>query len=140
MVTIYSISSFGKALKKLLKKKGHEKTSELLCDKFKNLKIEEYRDMKVLITDEKKYRKIKVRIKGESRGKSGGYRLLFLVHKEKEFIVLFTVYPKKGSSGKETVSNNDLKKYISSFISEYKEGALIKYDISGSVLEAVDLN
>ena len=87
--------------------------------------------------ENRKFSIMKIRIKNSDQkvGKRGGYRLIFLINEEKQFIAFLFLYPKTGRFGKENYDNPELKEFLNTFITEYEGNTLIPIDINNITLK-----
>lgn len=141
MIRFGSIHDFRKSLKKLTArpKDGFSSLHDDICDSFKDKSIEDIRNSYTLILDDEKYKLIKIRIavSCQNSGKSNGVRLIYVVLKEKEDVYLLDVYPKKGASGTNNISDNEVKYYIETLIDEIKKDSIIYHNIDEK-LKSID--
>lgn len=125
-------STFCNALKKLTKGKRsiHVTLPCIICDALKGLDIEKIRENRDMVLTDKGYNIVKYRLKSSTGGKSDGYRLIYFVSLKEETVVFLYVYPKKGESGRSTISQKDIKLFLKELIVEKKKNLLTTYDIN----------
>lgn len=132
MTRYFTISSFRNALQELLKvKKGvYKGIEEEIVAEFKDKPIEQIRQNRDMILLEGDAIIIKLRLpdKKQRLSKKDGYRLIYLVSKEKEIITFLFLYPKNGPCQKISISRDDLKFLLNEFIKEVSSNSLVVYN------------
>ena len=80
---------------------------------------------------------LKIRIPCESRniGKSGGFRLIAMIDRQAQEIVLLEIFPKVGPLARDNIDNQSLKFVINKFIQEREAGELIELNADKSLEE-----
>ena len=132
----YSISAFREALNKLLKKPKDGYTSVVndICNDFKEKTIDEIRNNRDMVFDDKTYRIVKLRLPNslQKLSKSNGFRLIYYVNKKKDEVVFLYVYPKRGNLGLITISQERIISLLGDLIQESQDNKLTEMNsISG---------
>ncbi|MDH6304607.1 mRNA-degrading endonuclease RelE of RelBE toxin-antitoxin system [Parabacteroides sp. PF5-5] len=135
MCTYLSTESFRTQISKLTKKAkdGYSSINEDVCSVFSSLKHEDIVQLSTTIWEEETFKIKKIRI-GNSHlklSKRDGFRLFFLVRKDRKEVVFLFAYPKNGCHGQIDIPTKDrlnlLKEYINT------AGSLVKHDIANSL-------
>ena len=90
--------------------------------------IRQNRDM-ILIDDEYILIKLRMPDKKHKLSKRDGFRLIYLVYKETEEVVLLDVYPKNGPSQQLDISDAQLIELVREFVDEREKQILIPFEI-----------
>lgn len=82
-----------------------------------------------MVLNETQFTVIKFRIpnSGQNTSKRDGFRLIYLVHKQKEEVVFLYVYPKRGAQGLNTVDAEKIVSLLRDYVSERQESKLESY-------------
>lgn len=128
-----STLSFRKSLSQLLKAKKGEYTSIRLdiAKVFHGKKPDEIFSSPDMIKQETEFKIIKIRLSNTNSklSKRDGYRLIYLINSKKDNVCLFYVYPKMGSLAQDSISDNDLKRYLVEYLNGYTEKSLVCLDL-----------
>ena len=89
-------------------------------------KIRTNRDM-ILIQDEAIIVKLRLPDKRLQLSKANGYRLIYMVSTVHERVVFLDIYPKRGPLQQIDISEKDLLRLLTEFISENEKGILEEY-------------
>jgi mRNA-degrading endonuclease RelE of RelBE toxin-antitoxin system len=126
MCTFYSTEGFREALRQLIKKPKERYGSvvEDICDEFSGKSFREITGARVMIGEESGFRIIKTRIKNSAQdlSKKDGFRLIYLVSKEKNAVVFLFVFPKRGPQRKNNITFQEQE----SLIKNYKEQSTLQ--------------
>ncbi|KAA6345418.1 hypothetical protein EZS27_007016 [termite gut metagenome] len=132
MIEFYSISDFRRQVIRLLKKKEYSEVEKEIKNEFKGKTIEDIRiNRGILVRETGFFKIIKLRLSDKKRNlsKSNGYRLIYLVFKNKEMVIFLFVYPKRGNMGIITVSEQTIKCHLGQFLKEKEKNLLQQYNI-----------
>ncbi|NID09383.1 hypothetical protein [Fibrivirga algicola] len=74
---------------------------------------------------------IKVRFPCKSNGKnkSGGFRVISFINKERQEITFLDVYPKAGSQRSDNLVEGGKEMLLEEYVEEHESGALIEHDL-----------
>ena len=139
MVNFASVTTFRTRLAALLKvKRGvYAAGPDEICIAFKDATIEQIRQNRdmVLLNNDAVVIKLRLPDKRQHLSKADGYRLIYLVLKEKSVVVLLDVYPKRGPSQQLDIDDNEIARLIEEFYVELNLGVLVAHDINDSLKE-----
>ena len=139
MVNFASVSTFRVRLASLLKvKRGvYSAASKSICDAFQNASIEQIRQNRdmVLMRNDSVVIKLRLQDKKQHLSKSDGYRLIYLVLKERPIVVFMDIYPKRGPLQQLDIEDNEIEYLVNEFYSELNASKLIAHDINDHLKE-----
>ena len=126
MVNFASVTTFRMRLSALLKvKRGvYAAVPDEIC----------IRDM-VLLNNDAVVIKLRLPDKKQHLSKADGYRLIYLVLKEKSVVILLDVYPKRGPSQQLDIDDNEIARLVEEFYVELDSGVLVAHDINDRLKE-----
>ena len=134
MVDFASVTTFRTRLAALLKvKRGvYAAVPEEICNAFKDATIEEIRQNRdmVLLNNDAVVIKLRLPDKKQHLSKADGYRLMYLVLKEKSVVILLDVYPKRGPSQQLDIDDDEIARLVGEFYIELESGILVAHDIN----------
>ena len=139
MVNFASVTTFRTRLSALLKVKRGVSAAvpDEICIAFKNATIEQirqHRDM-VLLNNDAVVIKLRLPDKKQHLSKADGYRLIYLVLKEKSVVILLDVYPKRGPSQQLDIDDDEIARLVEEFYVELDSGVLVAHDINDRLKE-----
>jgi mRNA-degrading endonuclease RelE of RelBE toxin-antitoxin system len=139
MVNFASVTTFRTRLSALLKvKRGvYAAVPDEICIAFKNATIEQIRQNRdmVLLNNDAVVIKLRLPDKKQHLSKADGYRLIYLVLKEKSVVILLDVYPKRGPSQQLDIDDNEIARLVEEFYVELDSGVLVAHDINDRLKE-----
>ena len=139
MVNFASVTTFRTRLAALLKvKRGvYAAVPDEICIAFKNATIEQIRQNRdmVLLNNDAVVIKLRLPDKKQHLSKADGYRLIYLVLKEKSVVILLDVYPKRGPSQQLDIDDNEIARLVEEFYVELDSGVLVAHDINDRLKE-----
>lgn len=139
MVYFASVSTFRKRLVELLKvKRGvYSAAPNSICDAFKDASIEQIRQNRdmVLMNNDSVVIKLRLQDKKQHLSKSDGYRLIYLVLKERPIVIFLDIYPKRGPLQQLDIEDDEIERLVNEFTSELEASKLIAHDINDSLKE-----
>lgn len=139
MVFFASVTTFRTRLSALLKvKRGvYAAVPDEICIAFKNATIEQIRQNRdmVLLNNDAVVIKLRLPDKKQHLSKADGYRLIYLVLKEKSVVILLDVYPKRGPSQQLDIDDNEIARLVEEFYVELDSGVLVAHDINDRLKE-----
>ena len=139
MVNFASVTTFRTRLSALLKvKRGvYAAVPDEICIAFKNATIEQIRQNRdmVLLNNDAVVIKLRLPDKKQHLSKADGYRLIYLVLKEKSVVILLDVYPKRGPSQQLDIDDNEIARLVEEFYVELDSGVLVAHDINDRLNE-----
>lgn len=139
MVYFASVSTFRERLVELLKvKRGvYSAAPNSICDAFKDASIEQIRQNRdmVLMNNDSVVIKLRLQDKKQHLSKSDGYRLIYLVLKERPIVIFLDIYPKRGPLQQLDIEDDEIARLINEFNSELNASKLIAHDINDSLNE-----
>lgn len=139
MVFFASVTTFRTRLSALLKvKRGvYAAVPDEICIAFKNATIEQIRQNRdmVLLNNDAAVIKLRLPDKKQHLSKADGYRLIYLVLKEKSVVILLDVYPKRGPSQQLDIDDNEIARLVEEFYVELDSGVLVAHDINDRLKE-----
>lgn len=131
MIIFKSISTFRIRLNEMLSvRKGvYSSVPEEIKREFESSDIEKIRNNRdmILIQDEAIIVKLRLPDKRLQLSKANGYRLVYMVSTIHERVVFLDIYPKRGSLQRLDISEKDLLRLLTEFISENEKGILEEY-------------
>lgn len=131
MIIFQSISYFRERLSALKKvKRGVYATiDEEIRREFTGKSIEQIRMNNDMILIEDSYITIKLRLPDRKHklSKKDGFRLLYLVYKDKEEVAFLDIYPKNGPKQQLDENDETIAWLIDSYATEKDSGTLINY-------------
>lgn len=134
MVNFASVTTFRTRIAALLKvKRGvYAAVPEEICNAFKDATIEEIRQNRdmVLLNNDAVVIKLRLPDKKQHLSKADGYRLIYLVLKEKSVVILLDVYPKRGPSQQLDIDDDEIARLVGEFYVELESGILVAHDIN----------
>lgn len=139
MVNFASVTTFRLRFSALLKvKRGvYAAVPDEICIAFKNATIEQIRQNRdmVLLNNDAVVIKLRLPDKKQHLSKADGYRLIYLVLKEKSVVILLDVYPKRGPSQQLDIDDNEIARLVEEFYVELDSGVLVAHDINDRLKE-----
>jgi mRNA-degrading endonuclease RelE of RelBE toxin-antitoxin system len=139
MVNFASVTTFRTRLSALLKvKRGvYAAVPDEICIAFKNATIEQIRQNRdmVLLNNDAVMIKLRLPDKKQHLSKADGYRLIYLVLKEKSVVILLDVYPKRGPSQQLDIDDDEIARLVEEFYVELDSGVLVAHDINDRLKE-----
>ncbi|MDR1937758.1 MAG: hypothetical protein LBQ73_04575 [Tannerellaceae bacterium] len=127
---------FGRQIADLLKKPkdGYTSVEKDIYDCIRAKTYNELLDSHDMVRDEKNFRIVKMRLKNSAQRLSSrdGYRLIFLIRKDREEVVLLYAYPKQGNKGQMSVSRDDILTFLNDYINHQKSGTLNSLNLETS--------
>ena len=139
MVNFASVTTFRMRLSALLKvKRGvYAAVPDEICIAFKNATIEQIRQNRdmVLLNNDAVVIKLRLPDKKQHLSKADGYRLIYLVLKEKSVVILLDVYPKRGPSQQLDIDDNEIARLVEEFYVELDSGILVAHNINDRLKE-----
>ncbi len=131
MIRFYAITSFSDNLNELKKvKRGvYANVEDEIRSEFSDRSIEEIRSNRdmILMSDDAIVIKLRLPDKKHRLAKKDGYRLIYMVSKNKETVVFLDIYPKRGPKQRLSVSDQELADLLSQFAEEVKSGNLSEF-------------
>lgn len=98
---------------------------------FRGFSIEQIRqnyDM-ILLDDPRIVIKLRLPDKKHRLSKRDGYRLIYLVYKDREEVALLDVYPKNGPMQQLDIADEEVVELVRQYIDEKERGVLIPFEI-----------
>ena len=98
---------------------------------FRGFSIEQIRqnyDM-ILLDDPRIVIKLRLPDKKHRLSKRDGYRLIYLVYKDREEVALLDVYPKNGPMQQLDIADEEVVELVRQYIYEKERGVLIPFEI-----------
>ena len=95
---------------------------------FRGCTIEQIRqnyDM-ILLDDPRIVIKLRLPDKKHRLSKRDGYRLIYLVYKDRDEVVFLDVYPKNGPMQQLDIADNDVVELVHQYVDEKENGTLVK--------------
>ena len=139
MVFFASVTTFRTRLSALLKvKRGvYAAVPDEICIAFKNATIEQIRQNRdmVLLNNDAAVIKLRLPDKKQHLSKADGYRLIYLVLKEKSVVILLDVYPKRGPSQQLDIDDNEIARLVEEFYVDLDSGVWVAHDINDRLKE-----
>lgn len=128
MLKFYSIQRFRDAVSKLCskRKEGYISVKNDIYSFFCGKSVDEIRINRDMVRDEKTFSIIKLRMPNsyQNLSKKDGYRLIYLVHKQREEVIFLYVYPKRGAQGLNTISAKDMITLLNDYVNEKQTSML----------------
>lgn len=83
---------------------------------------------------------LKVRVRNSIRniGKSGAFRVISVIDREKDEIVFMYIYPKTGALAKESLSNDFTSELLKVYLSEREGKSLVRLDLDNELAEIIE--
>lgn len=133
MIQYFSITTFRNRIASLLKvKRGvYANVTSEINKEFKGKTIEQIRQSRDMILCENDVTVIKLRLpdKRQKLSRKDGYRLIYLVSKTQETVILLDIYPKNGPLQQLSISEKDLTGLLKEFAKEANDGTIAPLDI-----------
>ena len=133
MIQYFSITTFRNRIASLLKvKRGvYANVTSEINKEFKGKTIEQIRQSRDMILCENDVIVIKLRLpdKRQTLSRRDGYRLIYLVSKTQETVILLDIYPKNGPLQQLSISEKDLTGLLKEFAKEANDGTIAPLDI-----------
>lgn len=133
MIQYFSITTFRNRIASLLKvKRGvYANVTSEINKEFKGKTIEQIRQSRDMILCENDVTVIKLRLpdKRQKLSRRDGYRLIYLVSKTQETVILLDIYPKNGPLQQLSISEKDLTGLLKEFAEEANAGTIAPLDI-----------
>ncbi len=133
MIQYFSITTFRNRIASLLKvKRGvYANVTSEINKEFNGKTIEQIRQSRDMILCENDVTVIKLRLpdKRQKLSRKDGYRLIYLVSKTQETVILFDIYPKNGPLQQLSISEKDLTGLLKEFAEEANDGTIAPLDI-----------
>lgn len=141
MVYFASVSTFRIRLAALLKVKHgvYSGVPNEICKSFKDVPIEQIRQNRdmILLNNELVVIKLRLPDKRQHLSKSDGYRLIYLVLKDRPAVVLLDIYPKRGPSQQLDIEDDEVNRLVTEFFDELDSVTLVVHDINDNLREKV---
>ena len=133
MIEFSSISFFQSRLTamKNVKRGVYATVEDEVKAAFRGFTIEQIRqnyDM-ILLDDPRIIIKLRLPDKKHRLSKRDGYRLIYLVYKDREEVALLDVYPKNGPMQQLDIADDEVVELVRQYIDEKERGALIPFEI-----------
>lgn len=133
MIEFSSISFFQSRLTamKNVKRGVYATVEDEVKAAFRGFTIEQIRqnyDM-ILLDDPRIVIKLRLPDKKHRLSKRDGYRLIYLVYKDREEVALLDVYPKNGPMQQLDIADDEVVELVRQYIDEKERGALIPFEI-----------
>ena len=133
MIEFSSISFFQSRLTamKTVKRGVYATVEDEVKAAFRGFTIEQIRqnyDM-ILLDDPRIIIKLRLPDKKHRLSKRDGYRLIYLVYKDREEVALLDVYPKNGPMQQLDIADDEVVELVRQYIDEKERGALIPFEI-----------
>lgn len=139
MVNFASVTTFRTRLSALLKvKRGvYAAVPDEICIAFKNATIEQIRQNRdmVLLNNDAVVIKLRLPDKKQHLSKADGYRLIYLVLKERPIVIFLDIYPKRGPLQQLDIDDNEIARLVEEFYVELDSGVLVAHDINDRLKE-----
>ena len=137
MTAFLSITSFRNQLNRMqsFKRGVYSGLSEVICDVFKGLsmnQIRQNRDM-ILMADDEVVIKLRLPDRKMHLSKSNGYRLIYLAMKNEDVVAFLDVYPKRGPLQKLDEDDREILRLTSEFLNEMMQGTIVEHDMANSL-------
>lgn len=133
MIQYFSITTFRNRIASLLKvKRGvYVNVTSEINKEFNGKTIEQIRQSRDMILCENDVIVIKLRLpdKRQKLSRKDGYRLIYLVSKTQETVILLDIYPKNGPLQQLSISEKDLTGLLKEFAKEANDGTIAPLDI-----------
>ena len=133
MIRFYSTTHFLDRIEILRKvRKGvYSSVEEEIALAFRNVPIEQVRNNRDMILYDESRIIIKLRIPDRKHrlSKSNGYRLIYLVYKDREEVAFLDVYPKNGPLQQLSISEDELVSLLTQYVEEKETGTLSLYTL-----------
>ncbi|WP_345159582.1 type II toxin-antitoxin system RelE/ParE family toxin [Pontibacter saemangeumensis] len=78
----------------------------------------------ITINGDTRLNKTRIANSGQNIGKSGGFRVLYIVNRATEEVTFLHIYAKKGSNGKANVTGTELKRLLKNYIDAKRQNSL----------------
>lgn len=131
MTAFFTTSNFRTDLSELLKvrKNVYAGIEKEIYTEFINCPVERIRNNRDMILIEGDSIVIKLRLpdKKQRKSRKDGYRLIYLVSKDKDMVTFLSVYPKNGPCQKIDISKEELRILMDQFILELSSYILKPY-------------
>lgn len=128
MIQCFSITTFRNRIASLLKvKRGvYANVTSEINKEFNGKTIEQIRQSRDMILCENDVTVIKLRLpdKQQKLSRKDGYRLIYLVSKTQETVILLDIYPKNGPLQQLSISEKDLTGLLKEFAEEANAGTI----------------
>jgi hypothetical protein len=129
-MTVTALKSFMDEIEAFCKrpKHGYSSCKQDILNEFGDLSdIDSFFDKPQLINLNGLLRINKTRLanSGQGIGKSGGFRIIYIVNKAVEEVTFLHIFAKKGSQGKDNISIKELKILMAKYIAAKKSNSLI---------------
>lgn len=133
MIEFSSISFFQSRLTamKTVKRGVYATVEDEVKAAFRGFTIEQIRqnyDM-ILLDDPRIVIKLRLPDKKHRLSKRDGYRLIYLVYKDREEVALLDVYPKNGPMQQLDIADDEVVELVRQYIDEKERGVLIPFEI-----------
>lgn len=133
MIEFSSISFFQSRLTamKNVKRGVYATVEDEVKAAFRGFTIEQIRqnyDM-ILLDDPRIVIKLRLPDKKHRLSKRDGYRLIYLVYKDREEVALLDVYPKNGPMQQLDIADDEVVELVRQYIDEKERGVLIPFEI-----------
>ena len=131
MIQFLTTSFFRNRIDTLLKvKRGvYKNVHSEIVKEFSKKTIQEIRDNRdmILLTADNIIIKLRLPDKKQRLSKKDGYRLIYLVSKTQEAVVILDIYPKNGPSQQLDISDKELIRILDIFTEETFSKTLLEY-------------
>lgn len=126
----FTTDSFRKQLKKILKKDFYKSANKDINDFLSDLKLSEIIQIPIILSSKDNISLLKkTRIKNSYKrlGTRGGFRLIYVVDKQKESVILLFIYPKTNTYGQADISNKELQFLIENYNYEKENDLFLEF-------------
>ncbi len=135
---VSSTSTFRESLQELCRRVKHKYTScpQDICAEFIDKSVEELLSTNnAILNDDGIKCTVKIRLGCESRntGKSGGFRLIAIIDRQKQQLIMLEVYPKVGPKGKSNISKLELGVLLKTYLTERDNGDIVEHNIKNDL-------
>ena len=134
MIIFNAISYFLQRVKVLkdVKRGVYSTVEEEVKASFAGATIEEIRQNRdmILLDDEHIIIKLRMQDRNHKLSKKDGYRLIYIVYKEREEVGLLDVYPKNGPMQQLDIDDKQVVFLVQQYKEEIENGLLAKYTIA----------
>lgn len=116
---------------KSIKRGVYATVEDEIIGAFKNVTIEQIRqnyDM-ILLDDPRIIIKLRLPDKKHRLSKRDGFRLIYLVYKDREEVAFLDVYPKNGPMQQLDISDDEVVELVRQYVEEKERNMLISFEI-----------
>lgn len=141
MIQYSSIKTFRKRLEELLvtRRKVYASVAWEVYNDFNGKSIDQIRDNRDLILVEDVIIVVKLRLpdKKQHLSKKDGYRLIYLVFKDKEEVVFLDIYPKNGPKQQLNIKETEIVRLLEEYVEQFQKGSLVFHQLDGNLTEII---